>query len=355
MTWALLCQYVPVTTSPRDPSADPAVPSPPPRPNLSAPEPPGRGRRILGVIGGLLVLVLVAALVLVIRNLDGGDDKDKGKSDQSKGTSASSATSAGAPGPLIVMAHQGGFETYPHETLIALVNAVKSGAAAETDVQFTSDGVAVLVHDNKTTAASKADAENPMVCEGGPYTVSTTSWKVLHSKCRTLPSASKDGKSYGIPTFDETMKAIAAVPGAQIFAELKVEHQSPKEIAEYLSTVTKYGMADRVIVSSFFPDALADMQAAATKQKLTLRYLRMLRGSASQPLPTPDSLSGQGLWGVALRSDLVTPENVAGLHAKQLKVVDWTVNVPAVWKTARKAGIDYMLTDRPDAYRAFIK
>jgi glycerophosphoryl diester phosphodiesterase len=323
-------------------------PGPPPRPDLTPRKRSDGGRRLVPLAGGVAVVAVVAVVVAALLIPKLKDDKTTGTP---KSANPAAAASAGAPAALTVLAHQGGFETYPHETLIALTAAAKSGAVAETDVQFTSDGVAILVHDDKTTAADKAGPENPMVCAGGPYTVSKTSWTVLRTKCRTLPSASKDGKSYGIPTYDETMKAIAAIPGAQIFPEVKVEHQSAKEIKKYLDTIVKYGMADRTVVSSFFPDALAQVQAAATKDHLTLRYLLMVRAATTGALPTPAEVSRQGMWGVALRSDIANAGNVAALHAKNLKVVEWTINGSRAWSAAKRAGVDYVLTDEPDAYR----
>jgi glycerophosphoryl diester phosphodiesterase len=256
---------------------------------------------------------------------------------------------------LVVLAHQGGWETFPLETLPAFEGAAKSGATVETDVHWTSDGVAVVVHDKTTNSGTKGDRDHPMLCEGGPYPVAKTSWAVLRDRCRTQASASKDGRRYPIPTFDETMKAVAAVPGAQIVPEMKPEQPTATQISTYLETITKYDMAERTIVSSFYPAALAAIQTQAKADGITLRYLLMLSSSPDVALPTPEQLSGQGLWGVALRSDIATHGNVAGLRAKKLTVVVWTVNTTQQWDAARLAGADLVLTDKPTAYRAWAR
>ncbi len=305
---------------------------------------PGRllGRSRLLLAGGAVLAVAVALAVLIPVL---GDDSGE------PGAAASTPTpGAGALTSLAVLAHQGGAETYPLETLPAFEAAAKAGATVEADVHWTSDDVAIMVHDDRTTVASEAGPEHPMVCQGGPYTVSKTRWDVLRTRCRTVASASKDGRSYPIPTYDATMKAIAAVRDAEIVVEMKPERPTAAQIREYLATITKYDMAERTISSSFFPDALTQIQAQAKQDNLPLRYLLMLRPNPDQALPTPEELSGRNLWGVALRSDIATRSNVAGLRAKKLAVVVWTVNAVDQWNAAKQAQADLVLTDKPNAY-----
>jgi glycerophosphoryl diester phosphodiesterase len=369
---------VPLPSRPAFPEQPPSVLTPPVPPGPPAPSAPlgaaapgadpagppepaaGRRTRRLAVgAAALTVLVVLAVLIPILIQGSGQDGGSPGPAAASPSagvaatTSPASAVSAGAPGPLTVLAHQGGSETYALQTLPAFVAAATSGAAVETDVHWTSDGVAVLVHDDETTPADEADAEHPLVCRGGPYAVSRTTWSVLRQRCRTVASTSEDGRRYPIPTFDEAMRAIAGVPGAQIFAEVKAQNQTPEQTSRYLATITKYGMAGRTIVSSFFPDTLARVRAQGEKDQLPLRYLLMLRPSPDRDLPRPEELGGQRLWGVALRADIATQGNVAALRAQKLTVIEWTVDTVQQWSAARKAEVDAVLTNRPDAYRSW--
>ena len=313
------------------------------------------GRRARLLIAGGAVLTIVVAVAVLIPTLTGGSAGSSSTATSATSTAAASPTAtADSFAPLVVLAHQGGWETYPLETLPAFVAAAKSGATVETDVHWTADGVAVLVHDDQTTSAKAAGKEHPMVCEGGPYTVSKTQWEVLRTRCRTLASASKDGRRYPIPTFDAAMKAIADIPGAQVVVEMKPEQPTADQISEYLGTITKYDMAERTVSSSFYPDALTQIQAQAKPDNVALRYLLMLRPSPEEDLPTPEQLSGRGLWGVALRTDIATQSNVAGLHAKQLAVAVWTANTESQWTAGKLAQVDVVLTDKPDAYQAWL-
>ena len=55
------------------------------------------------------------------------------------------------------------------------------------------------------------------------------------------------------------------------------------------------------------------------------------------------------------RADLITLELVDRAHAADLQVVAWTVNDPKQMRTLIQAGIDGIMTDRPDRLRAIVE
>jgi glycerophosphoryl diester phosphodiesterase len=333
-------------------------PGPPPDPDLYPTHTPKRGFNperktgLMVAVAVVVVVVVVAALVILIPRY-GDADKTKATAKPTTGATAagSFAQGAGAAGPLIVLAHRGGFEKYPHETLPALVSAAQAGEAVETDVQWTSDNVPILMHEDVTTAAGKANADVPMVCTGGPYVIAKTTWSVLKSHCKTIALAAKDGTRYPIATLDDAMKNIAAVPGARIFAEVKVEHQTVAQTALFLSIIEKYGMAKRAVVTSFFPDALARVRTQGEADGVAIDLMRFVQPTNGQ-LPSVSELAGEHLYAVAIRFNGVTRPYVSALKAKKLVVIDWTVNTKAQWATAKAAGVTTVLTDLPDTYRA---
>jgi glycerophosphoryl diester phosphodiesterase len=246
--------------------------------------------------------------------------------------------------PLVVLAHEGGWERAAPETTASLVDAARRGAAAETDVRWTSDGVAILIHDERVIP--------PMRCaKGRQYVVAQTTWAVLKSKCWTSASAYKDKKAHRIPTFAEGAAAVAAVPGARLFAEVKVE-QSPKQIGTFLRILRDNGLIDRTVVTSFLPGELAKLRTAARRAGTDVRLMQFVRDDSDL---TPSAARKAGLWAVAVRQDAVTKKYVKSLHAASLKVIAWTINETSGWSKARAAGVDYVLTDRPIAYRAWLK
>jgi glycerophosphoryl diester phosphodiesterase len=321
--------------------------------------PPDAGRGSRAWLSGAIVFVLIVGVGAVAGFVNlATHHHGKASATSSHSTSSGSASSgafaqtAGAPAPLVVLAHRGGEEKFPHETLPALVSAVQAGDAAETDVHWTSDNVAILMHEDDTVAPGKANDDTPINCSGGPYVIAKTTWKVLQTHCKTIASASKDGTQYPIATFDETMKAVAAVPGGQIFAEVKNQDQTIAQTALFMGTIEKYGMARRAVVTSFFPNALARVRAQAAADGVNVR-LMLFVSPVKGKLPPVDEVAGQHLYAVAVQSPGVTAPYVAALKAKKLVVIDWTINTPKLWAAAKKAGVTAVLTDRPTAYRAW--
>jgi glycerophosphoryl diester phosphodiesterase len=318
------------------------------------------------------LVAIVAALVLVIPRLHG--DSGAARSGPSSGAAGSGAGSkvatttpaeiesspppapgafaegGGEPAALVVLAHRGGSEKYPHESLPALVSAAKAGDAVETDVRWTSDNVPILVHEDTIGPAAKASIDVPLACTGGPYVVAKTSWPVLSSRCRTIARASKDGRRYPIATLDETMKAIAAVPGARIFAEVKAENETVPQTAMFLTIIEKYGMAKRAVVTSFFPDALQRVWAQTQADGVHIDLMLFL--DTGKKLPPAAELSAEHLYAVAVPAATITAAYVRTLKAKGLIVIDWTVNTKAQWAAAKAVGANAVLTDLPGAYRA---
>jgi glycerophosphoryl diester phosphodiesterase len=194
----------------------------------------------------------------------------------------------------------------------------------------------------------------PIACTGGPYVVAKTTWNVLNSHCQTIARASKDRARYPIPTFDEAMRAVAAVPGARIFAEVKLEKQTLAQTALFLTIIEKYGMAKRAVVTSFYPDALERVRTQAQADGITVNLMLFVYPVKGK-LPAVPELEAQHLYAVAVRFDGITASYVRALKARKLVVIDWTVNTKAQWATAKAAGVTTVLTDLPGAYRASLK
>ena len=66
-----------------------------------------------------------------------------------------------------ILAHRGGDEKYPLQTFESLTSAADDGYAVETDVRWTSDNRAVIIHDEAATQGLRCDQ---------PFHVSKTTW-----------------------------------------------------------------------------------------------------------------------------------------------------------------------------------
>jgi glycerophosphoryl diester phosphodiesterase len=314
--------------------------APPHTPPREAPHPePRRSFRARWVVAGVAAIVAAAALVVVILNGQ-PDDPQKPPGSQSSAP-VPTPPQLGRVGGPIVLAHRGGFENFAWETLPAFTDAAKMGAAVETDVRWTKDGVAVLVHDAGTSPG--------MECGAGNHIVAETDWPVLRDDCLSPAAASTDGKRYGIPTFGDALSALSQIPGAQIYPEVKVV-QNPTQVRQFVGFLTNMRMTDRAVVTSVFPEELAKIRARAERDGLAIRLMQFV---SKQPVPVAD-LAG-GLWGVAVNISIATDGYVKELQAAGLKVMLWTVNTPPQWERVDQLGADLVMTDKPKEYGAWVK
>ena len=337
----------PPAATPAPPATTPAPRTAPPAATLPAPAPPApsRTRRLPGraVLAAAATVVLVPLLVFVLVQLAQDPGTAAGTTPTPSATTPystpSTTPSPSAPPPgaqLAVLAHRGGVERHQLETQQAMEAAARDGYSVETDVRYTADGVAVLVHDEQATKGLDCN---------GDIQVSQVTWAELNRSCRSKPTAA-DPKRYRVPKFGAAMEAIgAANPNAWVFPEVKTE-QSRKQVREFLEVLNSTGVADRTVVTSFQLDWLRKVHDQDPQMPLML-----FTGSRISPV----GLHDEGLWALAVRVDVATKTYVSQLHKAGLKVVIWTVNSEEQWQAARDVGADTVVTDFPAKYTAWDK
>lgn len=298
-------------------------------------------RRLVLVGAGVLVLVLIG--VLAIWRPWTGTVAGAGPtvSAQPSVTASSVAptetptlVAADLPSPPIV-AHRGGLEVHQFETQQAMEAAARDGYAVETDVRFTRDGVAVLVHDERATKGLDCDRE---------VQVSKTTWSELRKTCRSKPTA-KDPRRYAVPTLDATLEAIAAAsPTAWVFLEVKTDQTSAQRKA-FLAAPAKHGLSERTVATSFQRSWLEDLRKADS----SLRRMLFVSGKR---VPA-DQLKGDRLWGVAVEQGIATADYLRQLKELGVTVMVWVVNDTKQWAAVDKLGPDLLMTAYPAKYQAW--
>ena len=201
----------------------------------------------------------------------------------------------------------------------------------ETDVRWTSDNRAVIVHDE--------DAELGVRCDR-PYQVSKTTWKELSEHCR---SHSKDQKSYPPATYAQVMEGLAS-HRSWIYVEVKVD-QNAEQNREFVDVIRNNGLSDRTVVTS------NDLGRLAEISKLAPDLPRMLFVSDKVSAST---LAEEKLFAVAVRKDIATKGYIRDLQDAGIVVIVWTLNEEREWEEARSAGADKVLTDKPRAYTEWL-
>ena len=334
----------PETTPPVPPVESTATGGMSDEPPPSVPAGPGSDGPAVRRRTGIWVAVATSIVLLVAIAVAGWyftRDPDQPNSTAPSASSPPSATdapsgspsktpTAGATGSDI-LAHRGGDEKYPLQTFESLTTAADDGFAVETDVRWTSDNHAVIIHDETATQGLRCDR---------PYRVSQTTWKVLSEHCRSF---TKNGESYPPVTYANAMEGLAAYR-SWVYVEVKVD-QNAAQNEEFIDVIRSNGLSDRTVVTSNDLDRLAEIE------KLAPDLPRMLFVGEKVPV---SQLADEKLWAVAVNHEVASKGYVAELKKAGIVVIVWTVNEEQAWEKARSAGADKVLTDKPTAYAEWL-
>ena len=228
--------------------------------------------------------------------------------------------------------HRGARDLAPENTLTGLLAGIRAGAdGVEFDVQRTKDGHLVLFHDDnlaRITGVRGLVVKNTL------------------AQLKELNAGGHFGPQYAnepIPTLDE---AIDCLP-RDCF--LNIEAKRKKLLSDGLErgiveAVRRHNLYERVIVSSFNPAALLRIRLKDRRIPLGLLY------ETGMPFLLDTGWPSALLRRAALHPswDMVTPEFVQKAHASGRRVYPWTVNESVYLQSMIDAGVDGIITDRPD-------
>ncbi len=231
---------------------------------------------------------------------------------------------------MLIFAHRGASAYAPENTLPAFRKALDMGARAiELDVQLSSDGVPVVIHDfflNKTT--------------DGSGMVRDLNWKTL----RTLDAGrcfSRDFQGTRIPSLEEVLDVVPEDVILNI--ELKtISLFRERTAAAVLDLLDQESGKRQVVISSFNHSSLRDVRDR--DQKIRIGLL-----TASHMLNFSEYVKSTGLapWSLHPEVSYLTPDYVETAHREGWKVYCWTVNSPQVAGMVNAAGADGFFSDDP--------
>ncbi|MDU0314063.1 glycerophosphodiester phosphodiesterase [Phycicoccus sp. M110.8] len=232
--------------------------------------------------------------------------------------------------PLAV-AHRGGAGLAPENTLAAFERAAALGFRyLETDVRLTADGQLLCFHD--ATLDRVTGLRGP----------------VRRHTLAQVRATRVDGHE-PVVTLRE---ALAALPGAAFTVDLK-ERAAIAPLADLLQD---RDVRDRVCVAGAWDDWLDELRARVPGVRTALgwRSLTALVTSAHARMPCARRFATAEFAHVPLRVGRVpvfAERLVVGAHRIGVRVVVWTVDDPAVMTRLLDAGVDGVITDRPDVLR----
>ena len=244
----------------------------------------------------------------------------------------------------LVMAHQGGADLAPSNTMAAFRNAAQMGVdVLELDVHTTQDGVVVVIHDatvdgttNGTGRVHDLTLSDLQTLDAG-YQFSTDNGQ-------TYPFR---GQGITVPTLQEVLSAF---PAFRINIEIK--QADPPMEQEVADLIQKAGAQDRVLVVASNSDVIERFRAlmpdvatgASESEVRGFFYAQTLRVSAFYR-PTADALQVPESFG---NIQVLTPHFVQAAHAREVAVHAWTINDAESMRRLLDMGVDGIITDRPD-------
>jgi glycerophosphoryl diester phosphodiesterase len=217
-----------------------------------------------------------------------------------------------------VVGHRGASAAAPENTLASFDAAWRAGAdAIELDLRLTADGVVVVIHDDTVDATTD-----------GSGAVGLLTFAAL----RTLDAGSWFAPAFAgqpIPRLEEVLRYAASRPALGVLLEYKGSWTAEK-VAPTVASIDAAGVGDRTVVQSFTPRTLAALRDAAPD---------LPRGLLVNPSTE------------AVRAE---PALVRRLHESGRRVMVWTENDPAGWADLVAAGVDAIITDRPEHLRGWL-
>lgn len=251
------------------------------------------------------------------------------------------------------VAHRGGAARWPENSLTAFRGAIAGGARLlELDVHLTADGQIAVIHDptlERTTSGT------------GPLARCTAA-DLRRARLRGADGALTEEC---VPTLDEVL-AIAAPAGLGLLIEIKtpgpaVTFERRGERVErmpgprydgleknVLGAITAAGCADRCVVMAFNPAVVAEVRTLAPAQATTLLVDRHVADAGVRPAEAVEWARSAGVNFLGLHHSLCDAALVDAAHQAGVAVGVFTVNDAATRDRLVAAGVDVIITDRPE-------
>jgi glycerophosphoryl diester phosphodiesterase len=183
-----------------------------------------------------------------------------------------------ALGRPIVLAHSGGEDAFPSETMFSFTESARAGVdMLDVNLQLTLDGMLVTFHDDTLERTTNAAGSISAITTADLQLLDAAYWfspscgtcgdqpeaDYVHRGVRTgatPPPAGYTPEDFRVPTLQEV---VVSFPGAPLNVEIKGDGEQGIVTAIALSTfiTDNPDVADRIVVSSFNDEALARFMA----------------------------------------------------------------------------------------------
>ncbi|WP_299536766.1 glycerophosphodiester phosphodiesterase family protein [uncultured Streptomyces sp.] len=250
----------------------------------------------------------------------------------------------------VVYAHRGASGYAPENTLAAVDAADDLGIAwVENDVQFSKDGVLVVVHD--TDLARTTDVEQLF-----PGRTSYAVKDFTAAEIAKLDAGSWFGQEFAgarIPTLTQYLRKVER-NHQKLLLEIKSPEIYPGIEKETLRILREEGWLDRdhvknkLVIQSFGADSVKKVHQLRPDV-----VTGFLGNPAVADLPAYAKFTDQinPYFSAATADYVAAVHRLKGAHGKKLRVNTWTVNDAASAAAVDAAGVDGIITNFPDVVR----
>lgn len=226
---------------------------------------------------------------------------------------------------FIIHAHRGSYR-FPENTMEGIMWAVRHGYVPEVDVQLTSDGVPVILHDTSTARTMTGTAAN----------VSSITYQDFMSR---EVKAKVHGGNTGKPVSME--QVLRAVGDSPVDFEIKTEVNGNAVTDAMLFLLHKYNATAIHEVTSF------SWNQCIRAAKGGVKYVSWTWDTPTQPY-TWNDMKDAGIFCGNPREDRLTSSMVAAAHSAGVKINPWLINDPVAYKRVTALGVDGITSNWPD-------
>ncbi len=242
----------------------------------------------------------------------------------------------------LVIAHRGGSNLAPENTLGAFKNAIRLGVdMIEIDVEQTADSVVMVIHDTKVDRTTNGEGKLETLTYDYVKTLDAGSW------------FSDEFKGEPLPTLEQTLQLIDG--RVMLLIEIKDgSERYPGIERRTVELVHKYKAKPWVIIQSFNRKAIDRVRALDPKIRtyflMGAKFNEFYNNAVSQGKDFKFEHEG-----VAIHHSALNDQNVSGMQQMGIKVFVWTVNNPEDMKKFIDIGVDGIITDAPDKLLELLK
>ena len=224
---------------------------------------------------------------------------------------------------VIVHAHRGSYR-FPENTMPGILWAVEHGYVPEIDVQLTSDGVPVILHDTSTARTMSGTAANVSTITYADFMARTVKAKV-------------HGGTTGKPvSMEQVLQAVGNRP-----VDFEIKSLTNATTDAMIALLKKYNVMHVHELTSFSWDQCVRAVQAGVK------YVSYTWDSGTQPHTWAEMKSAGIFCGNPSMAN-TSRSMVTAAHDAGVKVNPWLINDPVAYDLVKGYGVDGITSNWPD-------